>query len=164
MDNTKYIDTDTWEICDNPKNYITVDRGIAKTICVLNKKGYITKSSCEGHHNIRFVDVDEVDITYLDEFKNDPRAIIKETRDDSFDYWTEVCGTSIYVVFKDKYEFASIPEGFKLEDGNCLRHNIEYYDKNLKRRNIPSINEEIKKYNKLLYEWASKLPNVRKDD
>ena len=108
MDNTKYIDTDTWEICDNPKNYIPVDRGIAKTICVLNKKGYITKSSCEGHHNIRFVDVDEVDITYLDEFKNDPRAIIKETRDDSFDYWTEVCGTSIYVVFKDKYELSGI--------------------------------------------------------
>ena len=164
MDNTKYIDTNSWEIYDTPGIFIPVDKGIAKTICTLNKKGYNTKSSCEGHHDIRFVDMDDVDIAYLDEFKNDPRAIIKEIRDDSFDYWTEVYGTSIYILFNDSYKFASLPEGFKLEDGNCLRHNIEYYDNNLKRRAIPLINEEIKKYNKILYEWASNLPNIRKDD
>lgn len=164
MDNTKYIDTNSWKICDTPVNFIPVDKGIAKTICTLNKKGYITKSSCEGHHDIRFVDMDDVDIAYLDEFKSDPRAIIKEIRDDSFDYWTEVYGTSIYILFNDTYKFASLPEGFKLEDGNCLRHNIEYYDDNLKRRTIPLINEEIKKHNKILEIWASKLPNIRKDD
>ena len=156
MNDLKYINTNSWEICDNPKNYIPVDSKIAKIICVLNKKGYITKSSCEGHHDIRFVDIDDADIAYLDEFKSDSRTIIKEIRDDSFDYWTEL--------FNDSYKFASLPEGFKLEDGNCLRHNIEYYDNNLKRRAIPLINEEIKKYNKILYEWASNLPNIRKDD
>ncbi len=164
MNNTKYIDTNSWKICDTPSGFIPVDKGIAKTICLLNKKGYITKSSCEGHHKISFVDVDEVDIAYLDEFESDSRAIIKEIRDDSFDYWTEITGTSIYILFMDNYKFASIPEGFKLEDGNVLRHNIEYYDNNLKRRAIPLINEEIKKYNKILYEWADSLPNIRKDD
>ena len=64
MNNTKYIDTNSWEICDTPGNFIPVDKGIAKTICTLNKKGYNTKSSCEGHHDIRFVDMDDVDIAY----------------------------------------------------------------------------------------------------
>ena len=58
----------------------------------------------------------------------------------------------------------NIPEGFKFED-NTLKHNIEYYDSNLKRKEISLIKEEIRKYNKILYEWASNLPdNKRKDD
>lgn len=124
MDNMRYIDVSSWEICDSPDGFIPVDKGIAKTICVLNKKGYITKSSCEGHHDIKFVDIDEVDIAYLDEFKDDPRAIIKNINDDTFDYWAEVFGTSVYVVFADDYELPNIPKGFKFED-NTLRHNIE---------------------------------------
>ena len=164
MDNTRYIDVSSWEICDSPDGFIPVDKGIAQTICALNKKGYITSSSCEGHHDIKFVDIDEVDIAYLDEFKDDPRAIIKNINDDTFDYWVEVFGTSVYVVFADDYELPNIPEGFKFED-NTLKHNIEYYDSNLKRKEISLIKEEIRKYNKILYEWASNLPdNKRKDD
>ena len=75
----------------------------------------------------------------------------------------EVFGTSVYVVFADDYELPNIPEGFKFED-NTLKHNIEYYDSNLKRKEISLIKEEIRKYNKILYEWASNLPNIRKDD
>lgn len=164
MDNTRYINKDTWEVCDKPLGFIPVDKGIAKTIVLLNQKGYITTSSCEGHHDIRFVNNDEVDIAYLEEFKGDARAIIKRVSKETFDYWAEILGTSIYVVFAENYEWDSIPEGF-VSDGDTLRHSIDYYvDK--KRREISSINEEIKKYNKILYEWADKLPSInkRKDD
>ena len=159
MDNTRYINTKTWEISNSPEGFIPADKGIVKTICILNKKGYITFASCEGHSNIQFDDEVNVDIKYLDEFKNDPRVIIKEIRDDSFDYWGEIYGNSIYVAFHHEYEFESIPEGFELEDGHCLRHMLKYYDDKLKRRSTHSINEEIKKYNKILYEWANRLPD-----
>lgn len=166
MDNTKYINVNTWEIEDEPKGFIPVDKGIANTIAMLNRKGYITKASCGGHHKISYIDIDDVDIAYLDEFKDDPRAIIREIRDDAFDYWAEIYGTSIYILFADSYNFSNLPEGFKLEEDNCLRHNIEYYDELLKRRDISLINGEIREYNKILNRWASNLPDIneRKDD
>ena len=162
MDLLKYINKNSWEIEDEPEGYIPVDSKIAKTIMILNKKGYITKSSCAGHHDIRFVDMDEADILYLEKFKSDPRTIIKSVRDDEFDYWEEVAGSAIYIVFADAYEFLNIPEGFEYAD-NTLKYNIDYYN-DLERKSIPQINEEINKYNKILESWAKNLPVKGKDD
>lgn len=162
MNNQKFINKETWDIVDELDDYIPVDSKIAKTIGILNKKGYVTKSSCAGHHDIRFIDIDEADISLLEEFKRDSKVIIRDVHDDDFDYWMEIPGSVIYIVFADNYKLPSIPEGFVL-DGDTLKHNVEYYNNDI-RRSIPLINEEINKYNKILESWASSLPNIRKDD
>ena len=161
MNNSVYIDLNSWEICANPKGFIPVDVDIAKTILLLNKKGYITKSSCAGHHDIKFIDMDGADIANLAELEKDPEIIVKEIRDTEFDYWKEIGGSVIYVVFNDCYDFPNIPDGFTLEDGNYLSHKVNFYDHAKKRIAIPLINKEIKKYNKILYEWANNLPNIK---
>ena len=112
MNNQKFINKETWDIVDELDDYIPVDSKIAKTIGILNKKGYVTKSSCAGHHDIRFIDIDEADISLLEEFKRDSKVIIRDVHDDDFDYWMEIPGSVIYIVFADNYKLPSIPEGF----------------------------------------------------
>lgn len=39
--------------CHNPVDFIEIDGNIAKTIKILNRKGYNTKFCCEGHDKIK---------------------------------------------------------------------------------------------------------------
>lgn len=55
MDNFRFINLETYEITENPENYIYADKDIVETIAVLNKKGYKTTSSCSGHANLKVI-------------------------------------------------------------------------------------------------------------
>ena len=155
MNNNKIINLETCEVIDDSK-YIIVDELIADTIAILNKLGYKTKYSCSGHCELPKKELFiNCDINFMNKInKND----ITEIREDSFDYWHEWTYTGIYILFEEKYEFKSLPEGFILE-GNDISHQIDFYE-NQKRRKIGDIQKEIEKYNKILYDWASNLPNV----
>ena len=155
MNNNKIINLETCEVIDDSK-YIIVDELIANTIAILNKLGYKTKYSCSGHCTLPkkelFVNCN---INFINNVNKDD---IVEVKKDSFDYWHEWTYTGIYILFEKKYEFKNLPEGFVLED-NDISRKIDFYE-NQKRRKIGDIQREIEKYNKILYDWASNLPNI----
>ena len=145
----KYIDKNTFEILDN---VFEVDELIASSISLLNKKGYHTLFSCGGHvkdpriyekYNIAKDDVIE-DYAY----KIDNNNVLEPY---SF--------TSIYIKFNKKYFFENLPENFELLDDNILEKIIYYYDNNIKRES-KEIDNEIIKYNNILYTWCEKLPYI----
>lgn len=173
MDNNCFIDKETFEVYDEHPKVFICDKKIASAIANLNKLGYQTKASCAGHYEVGYQEQLDVDLSFLKEIKNDKRYIIREIKENSFDCWSEIMHTSIYVFFTEKYEFINIPEGFILEDndypelgitnnGICIRHSIEYYDNDNKRRSKQDIESEIDKYCNILNEWAMTLPEIKK--
>lgn len=165
MDHNSIIDRQTFEVCthaeDHPDVFIC-DKQIASVVAILNKKGYKTFASCGGHYKIEFYEYFNEDLSKLEEMKKDSRVIIKNVREDSFDFWWEVDKTAIYILFDDVYKFDTLPNGFKLENLNnktdisCM---ICYYDEDNNKRTRKDVEEEIKKYCKILEKWANDLPN-----
>lgn len=165
MDHNSIIDRQTFEVCthseDHPNVFIC-DKQIANAVAILNKKGYKTFASCGGHYRIEFYEYFNEDLSKLEEMKKDDRVIIKNVREDSFDFWWEVDKTTIYILFDKIYKFDTLPNGFKLENSNnktdisCM---ICYYDENNKKKTRKDVEEEIEKNCKILEKWANDLPN-----
>ncbi len=134
MDRCYFIDKETFEVYKDHPKVFSCDPMIADTISKLNKLGFYTLASCEGHYEIK-----EYDISFP----------------------TESRKTGIYILFKEIYSFSNIPEGFELEnfdDKVCLRHTMEYYDEKGNYRNRFDFEREKEKYNKILNEWVGNLP------
>ena len=168
MDHNSIIDRDTFEVCihaeDHPKVFIC-DKMIAPAISELNKRGYKTLASCSGHYSYSYYEWFDVDLSELEEVKNNSKNIIKRVGNETFDYISEVESTHIYVLFDKNYLFKAIPDGFELEyinDKSSLEHEVSFYKNNTRKRNKEVFNE-IEKYCNILREWASNLPE-RKDD
>ena len=163
MDKNSIIDRNTFEVCINAeenKDVFICDKEIANVIALLNKKGYKTYASCSGHYKIEFYEYLKEDINKLLEYKNNNRIIIKEVRDNDFDYWEEVDKTNMYILFDKIYEFSNLPEGFEISNSNgktCIEHMICFYDKNNKHRTIKDVTEEIENKSKELEEWVKSL-------
>lgn len=164
MDNNIFINLKTFEIVDELPNYISVDKEIAKTISTLNKKGYLTMASCSGHYYIPTMSMQSnIDLDFLKEAESNPKMIVESIKEDSFDCWVENQTTSIYIMFSKKYNFPKLPKGFKLEtheNNETIRCTIEFFLQNI-RKSEKEIKNEIKKYNKILEEWANNLPSIK---
>ena len=167
MDHNSIIDKNTFDICkhaEDHKDVFICDKEIAEAISLLNKKGYETYASCSGHYKIEFYEWFDEDINKLEEFKNNPRIIIKNIKENSFDYWSEVDKTHSYILFKKQYKFNNLPAGFIEEISNkrtLISSTIEFYDEtgNKKKRNI--VEKEIKEKCKILKNWVEQLPKER---
>ena len=158
MDNNVLINKKTFEIENNPELFIC-NKKIAYAVAMLNKKGYITKSSCEGHIEFAWHEIDDCDLDLLAETKTDDRFIILRVKKTGFDYLTPNMITSIYIDFKEKYQFKNLPKGFKLEKniGWTIRKNIEYKYKD-ERRTIDDLEQEKDAYINILNKWVEQLP------
>ena len=159
MDNNVFIDKDTFEIHEDYSKVFICDKEIAYAVALLNKKRYITKSSCEGHIEFTWHEIDNCDLDLLEQAKNDGRFIILKIKETGFDYLTPNMNTSIYISFKTNYDFLNLPEGFNLEnDSGCIiRKTIEYNQKGIKRT-INDLEKEKNKYINILNEWVKQLP------
>lgn len=166
MDDKSIILRDTYKVFkheeDCPYAFIC-DKNIAPIIATLNKKGYTTYASCGGHYKKEFYEWFNEDKKNLEEYKKDSKVIITDIRENNFDYISIVDRTVIYILFNQKYEFSSLPEGFHYyeSDGDertCIESYISYYENNKrKKRNI--VEKEIEKNINKLNEWAKNLPN-----
>lgn len=134
MDRCYFIDKETFEIYKEHPTVFSCDPRIAKTVSLLNKLGYRTLASCEGHYEIK-----EYDISC-------PK---------------EKMVTGIYILLQEQYEFPNVPEGFTLEvlEGKTnLSHVIHYYDDMKNHRSFINFEREKEKYCNILEEWAKNLP------
>lgn len=174
MDKNSIIDLNNFEVytfAEDYPNIIVCDRRIAPSVAILNKKGYITSASCEGHYLEGCNEQFNVDLEFLSEAQNDSHYFIREIRDDSFDCYSEYLASTIYILFKDKWEFSTLPDGFEiihydqddrmLYNGTSLEHHIEFFDDKNHKRPRKEIEEEIEKYCKILEKWAKDLPDIK---
>ena len=135
MDNNVFINSKTFDI---EPNVFACDKLIADSIKILNKKGYITNSSCEGHISFTWHEITNCDLSMLDIASNDERFIVLKVKENSFDYLTRSELTSIYISFEQNYQFKDLPEGFNLEEKD--------------------------KYLKILNDWVRNLPIKERND
>ncbi len=159
MDNNVFINKNTFEVYDDYSEVFLCDKQIANAVATLNKKGYVTKSSCEGHIEFVWHEIDDCDLDLLEDTKNDKRFIILRVKEKGFDYLTPNMLASIYISFEENYDFVNLPEGFDLENdfGCIIRKTIEYYE-NGKKRTIDNLEIEKDKYIKILNNWVENLP------
>lgn len=166
-DNNRYINSETYDICDFPVGYIPCDSEIAYVIAELSKKGYKTLFSCAGHNKISYSETtNEWSIDKIDEIKNNPFfKIIKITNDHVYTK-TEDTVTDTYITFDKEYHFDSIPEGFELEYSNVLKKQslrrwIYFYDENSEfRRDDQEIDKELHEGWDSLRNWVDSLEYI----
>lgn len=149
----------------NDSNLVIVDKNIADAILSLNKFGYVTVASCGGHFSGRYYyEQIDCDNEFLEDVKKDKHCTITNYKEKTFDYVSDQSSTTIYIMFDKKYNFSNLPEGFKLETEDTLRHTIHFIDDAGKRKSFEEIENEIKKYNEILKEWANNLPEMKGND
>ncbi len=164
MDKDVFINKKTFEIKDVDENVFICDRYIAPSIAELNKKGYKTLFSCEGHIVFDWTEIDHCDLSLLEEAEKDKRIIVLRVYEDGFDYLTERTIADIYIMFAQKYHFNDLPLGFKIDEepnSFVIRKTIEYFDGERKKA-IKELGSEKKEALSVLYEWAKKLPKKEK--
>lgn len=164
MDHNSIIDRETFKVYTHAEDYpkaFVCDKPIANAVAILNKKGYKTFASCSGHYKTEFYEYFNEDISHLEEMKKDDHIIIKNIKDDGFDFWAEVTKTGIYILFDNEYDFGTLPDGFNLEissNRSLIFHDIYYYDESNNKKTRQEFEEEIKKYCEMLNKWANDLP------
>ncbi|MBQ9072768.1 MAG: hypothetical protein IJY25_06390 [Bacilli bacterium] len=150
----KYIDKNTFEIVDN---VFEVDEDIAETISILNKKGYYTLYSCSGH--VKDPRLYEKYIVQKNDGDNLIDSYIVDKEQKSYSVLKPYTFTVVYIKFDKDYKFNNLPNGFTKKDDNIIEKIINYYD-NGKKIKSDVIDQEINFSNKILLEWAKKLPNL----
>lgn len=164
MDNLQFIDTETWELIDEPESVIHADKDIAETIAILNKKGYKTRASCSGHTRYELTPW----FDKKENLKNYPVVVgIEESENsDQVNFYILQTGYSTYVSFSEIYEFEILPEGFRYEvDDNehcTIRKRLKLLDDNNKICSMEEVSNRLKNTNKSLLEWAKTLKNNKK--
>lgn len=165
-----YVDKHDFKVYKDCPEYIPVDAEIAETIAKLNELGYETYACCAGHYNPGYDIRNNVDLKDLEECQKDKHVTILDVKENSFDYKLERTQIHIYIAFKEKYKFDSIPDGFTLEefestnyDGLSLNSTVDYYDEFGKLKNMFECFRELEHKHKLLESWAKNLPkNINK--
>lgn len=148
-----FLDVDTYKIYLNnaTNNCFEVDGLIAKSIQLLNRKGYKTSFCCSGHYGS-----DKTEIVELyDEHEN----VIGETE-------VSEIRSSIYVAFVEGVELPCIPCGWYVDDlyPNVIRATINDNAALRNKEGIDGLRERLRvfkqilKRNAQLYSWARTLP------
>lgn len=136
------VNTITCPKCKCSSDYdVLLDPAITPVLYVLNRRGYKTVFSCQGHN--------KQDDTLL--IKNDPNDYYRETNKDS----------TAYIYFKDySHSLHDILIQYPLPKSWYYNPNEEYnvFDFIIRAKTGIPINE----YMPDIYEWAYSLPNISK--
>ncbi len=169
---TKYIDSKTYEIIENP-DFFEVDDEIADVIVILNKNGYKTKYSCAGHNKSGWLyptqeEPVELCEEWLKQYKNEITTNYLGKDSKYFYHKDEITATYTYVSFEKKYNFENIPEGFEPDEETkyFIIGKFCYFYKNNdtsnkdNKKSDKEIDEELKKTQNDLLDWAKTLKSI----
>lgn len=135
---------------------IPVDNQLAKTISILNKKGYYTEMFSRARISKPFLigaiihDLVEEELLEInDNTKDKIKNIIKQS-----DY------ESTLIIFKEEYKFNNLPKGYKLI-GKELSYNLSTLKdaEDIKIKTLLELDKEHNNSLNYLEEWANKLSN-----
>ncbi|SFU89723.1 hypothetical protein [Butyrivibrio sp. M55] len=152
----------------NPDDYFECDEEIAPIICLLNKKGYLTKYCCQGHLydsiNAAVFKIDNIDEIY----KGVPGVLsIDNAKDGKVSVaFRQQVHYDLYILFEDASVLPTPPEGFSLK-GNTLEsvlfpENIECNEKYMQDKPYEYFEKKLSVF-KVLYEWVQSLPNLKEN-
>lgn len=134
-----------------------VDKQLAKTIEILNKKGYYTEICSKASIFHAFL----VSNIFHDLMEEKLIIVDKQTKEKLINLINHFDYESTIILFKEKYPFEYLPKGYKLFDKN-LDYNLSILktDKAIKFKSLIELEKELNKSLKLLESWAEKLPNI----
>jgi len=140
---------------------------------LLNQKGYETLASCGGHYEGGCSENFDVDIKFLKKAQDDPTCFIREIKENTFDCYIENRKAYIYILFKNKYNFDSLPEKCNPYEDEyegrkriSIDYKVNYFDEHNQKRKRNDIEKDLDEYCNILYHWVEELPDInkRKDD
>ena len=148
------LNAKTFDI-ENQENLILVDASLAKTVSLLNKKGYHVNMCSNARISTTFLIgaivqglIDEKILEINNLTKNKIKKVIQQN-----DY------QSIILIFEDDYKFKSLPEGFRLIGKNLTYYLSTFSDGNdIKFKTLIELDCERDESLKKLEEWANNLP------
>lgn len=169
-----YVDLETFEVSNEPTGFIECDYEIAKTIALLNKKGYKTRYSCAGHNKNGFLqrtvkEPIEIYDEWLKKYGEDKTVHVIGFDEKYFYHKDDETETYTYILFEEDYNFHDIPEVFEkvpFESGIMIGKFCKFFidEKNGIRRNDFDIEKEIDENQNKLYEWALSLEYINKKE
>ena len=149
------LNSKTFDI-DEREDIIPVDKQLAKTISILNKKGYYTEMFNRARISKPFLigaiihDLVEEELLEInDDTKDKIKNIIKQS-----DY------ESTLIIFKEEYKFNNLPKGYKLI-GKELSYNLSTLkdSEDIEIKTLLELDKEHNNSLNYLEEWANKLSN-----
>lgn len=147
----------TFEI-EKIKNIIPVDEKLSKTISILNKKGYYIDLFYRAKISEPFYIG-----TIIHELNEEGLVVINnETKEKIKNVIKECNRECTIILFKEKYNFDSLPKGFTLI-GNSLQYNLSILKdiSDIELKTLLELDKENNESIKDLEKWAKKLPNVK---
>lgn len=161
---TLWLNRDTFDVSSNFKDGFEVDEKIAKTISLLNKKGYKILYSCSGHLPTDRDDaVIKLNYNKLEHFMihgnlKDINIYDYDTSNDCYVVGVKRPATSCYVMFDSGVNLPIIPDGFSFNQDKVLEYKVIFNKAFILEHGRDETLKEIKDANFWLEKWAKSLP------
>lgn len=152
--NCIFLNSKTFEI-ENVKDVISVDEQLAKTLSILNKKGYYT----EMYSRAKIIEPFLIGIIINSFIEEGLLSINSQTRNIIAKAIRKADYEETLIVFKENYNFDTLPNGFKM-NGKDLFYNLSImkHSEEIELKTLIELDSEHNESIKNLEEWAIKLP------
>lgn len=153
--NGEILNTKTFDII-NDDTLVSVDRGLARSISILNKKGYYTV-----HANLAKITTLFSITNLLYELKQSNLININNNKQNIKNIIESTIHVSTSIMFKEDYHFSNVPEGF-INNHNTLSYfiNVLKDSDNIEFKELLEMDKEREKSIEILEEWANSLPEI----
>lgn len=153
LKNNEILSKENYEIIEDP-NLFDVEPKLAKTISILNKKGYYTKACSCANLSVPFnlasilMSLKEANSISFNEIEK-AKKIIKH-----FDY------AETKIKFKEKYNFQNLPKEYNQRNEEIF-YNLEGLKKSdkIEFKSLAELDKERDESIENLEDWANNLPN-----
>lgn len=148
------LNSETFDIIDDD-NLVAVDKQLAKTLSVLNKKGYLVEIASRAKiwkpfsiSDIIYNLIEQGLLTINEQTEEKIKKVI--------DY-EDV--ESTIIMFKEKYQFESLPKGYKIIN-NDIAYNLKVLKEGpgIEFKTLVELDHENHESIRNLEEWAEQLP------
>lgn len=146
------INAKTFEI--EEKKYISVENPLAKTISILNKKGYYTEACNKAKISKPFL----IGTIFQRLTEEHLLEVTPNTKDKIKKIMEEVDCEETFIIFKEKYSFDTLPKNYKIINKSLVYDlSILKDSDNIETKTLLELDEELKISLQSLEDWAKSL-------